>query len=109
MADHPPITIQVAGDVISMPVDFPVCTDDTITWQVGEGSDPWLVSFIDRSAFTIEPIPPGAAVLPNTVEVRNGQRIRVRNGYKGKFPYRVAIYKGSKIYGVFDCPSIIIT
>ncbi len=106
------ITISIVDGALSLPDRSEATADDTVTWAVRTNPGiRWLVSFKPGAPFTVEGGPDGTPTsAPKSLEVRNGQRIRVPPGRKGeRFEYRVAVASGDGIYGIFDCPTIIIT
>ncbi len=123
----PAIPITLKGNVVSMPVDFEVPRLDkdgnpvSLTWEIFSGGErvtvPWLVSFRDGTTFDV-----GEAKLTTkevvvekatrkSPDIRNGEGIVFSRDVEkvGRHSYRFAFEYGGKIYGVFDCPSIIIT
>lgn len=102
------IAVNPVTGSITIPSEHHVSVDDTVTWQVATALDaPWLVSFLDGRAFRVEPISPEMAAPPNSLEVRNGQQARALS-QRGRFLYRLAVVVEGRIYGIFDCPTIII-
>ncbi len=104
------ITISLVQGELSLPPNVETTVGDTVTWTFQASPDVrWLVSFVPGAPFTVENANGAPTALPNSLEVRNGQRIRVPPERKGRFEYLVAVATGDGIFGVFDCPSIIIT
>lgn len=102
------IEVDTGNGEIKVPSEIHVSVGDTVTWQVSSSPDaPWLVSFLDGRAFEVESIVPGMVPATNSLEVRKGQKARALS-QKGRFLYRLAFVFGDKIYGIFDCPTIII-
>ncbi|HET8542159.1 MAG TPA: hypothetical protein VFL83_19940 [Anaeromyxobacter sp.] len=103
------IPINLFEGAISMPIDVAISGTDAVTWEVPFDPEArWLISFQAGAPFLVENV--AARTTTRSLEVRNGQQIRPdpQNPRKGKFLYRVALHTKGKIYGVFDCPSIIV-
>ncbi len=100
-----PVTLDPANDSVIMPVDYHVSVGDYVRWAVPDGAK-LLVSFRDGTSFDILDSLAPVNIVRRSPDVRDGEYIRVSQ--PGRFSYRFAMFANGKIYGVFDCPSIII-
>jgi hypothetical protein len=120
------IDIVLRDGQIWMPVDYEITEsdrrkDNTLTWNVWNETKSksneetqtlertrvldakWIVSFRDGTTFAVKQ-------RGESPDVRSGEVIDFgKNPPRGRYSYRFAIELGGRIYGVFDCPSIIIT